>query len=164
MTVAEARKITVQLLWEHGLYDWKVVFDQAKTRAGICRYSKRQIGISVPVLNVMTYEGAKNTILHEVAHARVGRGVEHGPKWQEVFKSMGGNGQRVAEPEEFIGELVGKYKLTCPSPTCGHYVYMHRRPKVNRSCSQCAPYKYSERYKMIITETVSGKVLIPVGR
>lgn len=169
MTQAEARKITVQLLWEHGLFDWKVKFDQAKTRTGRCDFGERTIQLSDYNLKLRPYEASLNTILHEVAHARVGvevkyvrtsKGVQrrvehHTDRWRKTFIAMGGNGQRcsTATPRE-----TGRYKLVCPA--CDKVTWKHRKLKLNRSCGECNPRIYDERFKLVITDTKTGRQVL----
>ena len=44
MEVTRALATGRRLLREHGLDDWTIVADRAKTRAGVCRFAQRQIG------------------------------------------------------------------------------------------------------------------------
>jgi len=78
----------------HGLVGWKFRFDEGKTRAGQCKYHAKVITVSryhalrSEALNVI------DTLLHEIAHALVGRGIGHGPAWVSKAIEIGCNGER----------------------------------------------------------------------
>ena len=72
MEVTRALATGRRLLREHGLDDWTIVADRAKTRAGVCRFAKRQIGLSAPLTTLHSDDEVLDTILHEIAHALVG--------------------------------------------------------------------------------------------
>lgn len=46
MRLADAFVMAQELLDLHRLVDWRVEFDQAKTRAGVCRPHRKVIGLS----------------------------------------------------------------------------------------------------------------------
>ena len=52
MEVTRALAVGRRLLREHGLDDWTIVADRAKTRAGVCRFARRQIGIRLRMLRL----------------------------------------------------------------------------------------------------------------
>jgi hypothetical protein len=60
MQIDHALALARRLMAEHELHGWTVVADRAKTRAGVCRFGKRQIGLSRPL-----------TELHSEARPRV---------------------------------------------------------------------------------------------
>ena len=70
---------TNELLKEHGYYDWKTVIDRAKNRLGICRYSRKEIGLSRDFVELNSQEEVLQTILHELAH--VIAGPKHNHDW-----------------------------------------------------------------------------------
>ena len=72
MDVEDAVAVARGLLAEHGLTGWSVVLDRAKTRAGVCRADRREIGLSAPLTALHSPEEVRDTILHEIAHALVG--------------------------------------------------------------------------------------------
>ena len=101
-------------LREYGLtkLGWTFRWDNATRRFGSCWYSKRVITLSKPLSALNSFAEAEDTILHEIAHALVGGGVGHGPKWVKKAQSIGCNGNRcydrtvVVPPPKFVG--------TCP--------------------------------------------------
>ncbi|HQK32467.1 MAG TPA: SprT-like domain-containing protein, partial [Phycicoccus sp.] len=76
MQMDQALGLARRLMFEHDLTGWTVVADRAKTRAGVCRFAKRQIGLSRPLTELHSEAEVRDTILHEIAHALVG--PEHG--------------------------------------------------------------------------------------
>lgn len=158
MTQAQAIKIGVQMLWEHGLgqQGWKLVFDNAVRRAGQCKHAPaRQIHLSRKVMAVRTYEGTLNTIRHEIAHALVGPHHGHDAIWSRTYRELGGTGDRVADEETIIGQIEGRYRGTCPG--CGREVQMFRLPQKNRSCYQCNPLRFDETFKFQWFDTKNNR-------
>ena len=47
---ADAMRITEDLLQQHGLVGWHLVFDNARRRAGACSYGRKQIRLSSPLM------------------------------------------------------------------------------------------------------------------
>lgn len=96
LTIAEARKITRELLVKHDLElkGWTVVFDNARTRAGQCQFSRKKISLSKPLLAQLTREDSIDTITHEIAHALVGAGHGHDAVWARKHRELGGSGKR----------------------------------------------------------------------
>ncbi|QFG09462.1 SprT-like protease [Mycobacterium phage Yuna] len=94
MAMSEARRMTERLLAEHGLIGWTVTFDNARRRAGVCRYTPKQIGLSKPLMAQRSYDDTVQTITHEIAHALVGHKHGHDAVWAAKHRSLGGNGKR----------------------------------------------------------------------
>jgi predicted SprT family Zn-dependent metalloprotease len=85
--------MTLDLMRQHGLTDWALQFDNARVRAGICRYSARTIGLSKHFVAANTLERVRTTVLHELAHALVGPGHNHDRVWQAKCLAIGGDGR-----------------------------------------------------------------------
>ena len=141
MNLQEAEKLAVDLLHEHGLLDWHFKFDKAKRRFGCCNYTHKTISLSGPLTKIREPDMVRNTILHEIAHALVGRGHGHDNVWRSKALEIGCNGNRCSSD----ARIKGKWVAVCPS---GHEHYRHRRPKrLNASCGLCSPV-YNEKYKL----------------
>lgn len=121
-----------KLLAEHGLGGWTVQWSRARQQAGRCDRKGRVILLSAPLMSVWTPAQARDTILHEIAHALT-TGA-HNAEWKRKCAeigaipsaSWGGRGERV---------LPGKWRGTCPA---GHVVFREYRPKGRISCSRCS--------------------------
>ena len=158
MTISETKKIAADLMKMHGLtYDgWRFEFDNARRRAGVCKYRSKTIGISKYLLPHMSAAMVKDTILHEIAHALVGSHHGHDIVWQRQAMAIGCNGKRCYSPQRDLANyeetlaVQSKYTLTCP--TCGRKTALQRQPKRDRSCGTCSGGTYNPRHKMIVTQ------------
>lgn len=134
MELEAARRLGRELLDEHGLTDWALVFDRAKRRAGICRYATRQIGLSAPLTALHAEADVRDTILHEIAHALVGPSHGHDAAWRRTAVRIGCSGQRCTDPQ--LPSVEGDWVGTCAA---GHRITRHRRPARPGSCAECSP-------------------------
>lgn len=134
MDLDEAGRLGRRLIAEHGLHGWTLVFDRAKQRAGICRYHRKQIGLSAPLTALHEEAEVRDTILHEIAHALVGPAHGHDAVWRATARRIGCSGQRCtsADAPRVEGDWVG----TCAA---GHRITRHRRPERPGSCRTCSP-------------------------
>jgi predicted SprT family Zn-dependent metalloprotease len=122
------------LMRQHGLHDWQLVWDRAKTRAGVCRPGARQIGLSRVLTELHSEAEVRDTVLHEIAHALVGVQHGHDAVWRATARAIGCSATRTITtsapkpPAPWVG--------TCPA---GHVSTRHRRPERVRSCAKCSP-------------------------
>ena len=70
MDLAAAHDLATGLLAEHGLTDWRVEYDAAKRRAGVCRFSTRTIGLSAPLTVLHDEAMVRDTVSHLVAEGQ----------------------------------------------------------------------------------------------
>ncbi|GAA4406637.1 hypothetical protein GCM10023168_21850 [Fodinibacter luteus] len=133
MEVTRALAVGRGLLREHGLDDWTIVADRAKTRAGVCRFGRRQIGLSAPITLLHSEAEVLDTILHEIAHALVGPVHGHDAVWRAKALEIGCSGERCvpAGSPRVPGHWVGR----CPA---GHERFRHRAPTRLMSCGVCS--------------------------
>ncbi len=133
MEVTRALATGRRLLREHGLDDWTIVADRAKTRAGVCRFTKRQIGLSAPLTTLHSEGEVLDTILHEIAHALVGPQHGHDAVWRAKARAIGCSGERCVSSDSprVPGDWVGR----CPA---GHEKSRHRAPTRLMSCGECS--------------------------
>ncbi|KRE61560.1 SprT-like domain-containing protein [Nostocoides sp. Soil756] len=133
MEVQHALAMGRRLVAEHGLDGWSVVADRAKTRAGVCRFGTRQIGISAPLTRLHSEDEVRDTLLHEIAHALVGPQHGHDAVWRAAAVRIGCSGERCVSPDapRVPGDWVGR----CPA---GHERTRHRSPTRLMSCGRCS--------------------------
>ena len=134
MELQAARVHALGLMRRHGLDDWELVFDRAKTRAGVCRYRDRQIGLSTELTRLHSPAQVTDTVLHEVAHALAGPRAGHGERWRAVARRIGCSASRCV-PED-APRVPAPWVGTCPA---GHTASRHRRPARVVSCRACSP-------------------------
>jgi hypothetical protein len=134
LELTEARELAAGLMARHQLTDWRLTFDDAKTRAGICRPARKEIGLSRPLIRLYSPEQVTETVLHEIAHAIAGAGHGHDRVWRAVAVRIGCSGTRCV-PED-APRVDGPWEGVCPA---GHRTTVHRRPMRVRSCSRCSP-------------------------
>lgn len=133
MDLADAQHMARELMDEHGLTTWSLVFDRAKRRAGVCRAGEQTIGLSRPLTRVHTREQVRDTVLHEIAHALVGPRAGHGPRWQDAALAIGARPHRCL-PDD-AAKIPGSWQGTCPA---GHTIDRHRRPSRVTACRECS--------------------------
>lgn len=133
MEILEARRLATGLMRRHGLTGWRLVFDNAKTRAGICRAVPREIGLSRVLTQLHTEAEVRDTILHEIAHALVGPVHGHDPVWRAKALEIGCSALRCVPGT--APRAVGPWVGVCPT---GHRTTRHRQPTRVQSCGQCS--------------------------
>lgn len=134
MELRAAYDLAIGLTKRHGLDGWRVDFDSAKRRAGVCRYAERVIGLSAPLTRLHDQAEVRDTILHEIAHALVGPAAGHGPVWQEKARAVGCSATRCVPAE--APRVPGAWLGACPA---GHTVERHKRPERVIACGKCGP-------------------------
>jgi predicted SprT family Zn-dependent metalloprotease len=130
----DAARMARALMAEHGLRDWSLVFDRARRRAGICRFDRREIGLSAPLTALHTEAEVRDTVLHEIAHALAGARHGHDDVWRATARRIGCSGERCVSRD--APELEGAWVGVCPA---GHRVTRHRRPDRPAACRRCGP-------------------------
>ncbi|AEV83673.1 hypothetical protein ACWT_2768 [Actinoplanes sp. SE50] len=134
MDLSDARELALRLMAEHRLSRWRLTFDDAKTRAGVCRPGRREIGLSRPLISLYSPEQVTETVLHEIAHALAGARHGHDEVWRAIAVRIGCSGRRCV-PEE-APRVDGAWEGFCRQ---GHRTTAHRRPVRVRSCRNCSP-------------------------
>lgn len=146
MNIYECQALAVSEMREHGLIGWTLSFDNSKTRAGECRYRKREISLSGPLMRLWPAEQCLDTIRHEIAHALT-PGHNHDSTWQRECRRIGAKPDRCWDAEQ--ESIPGRYLGTCPN---GHTTTMHRITRKDRSCAKCSS-RFDPRYLFTWTDT-----------
>lgn len=132
MELSAALKLGRELMAVHGLSDWFLYLDRAKTRAGVCRPHLREIALSTHLTRLHSEAEVRDTILHEIAHALVGPKQGHNAVWRRKAIEIGSSGQRCSSPDAPV--IPGPWRGTCPR---GHQVDRHRMPIRVALCTLC---------------------------
>lgn len=112
---------------------WSFVFDNAKTRAGLCDYRARRISVSRHLALRWEDDDIHQVLLHEVAHALAGSTAGHGPVWRSTAADLGYVGERVHHGR--IAEELAPWVGSCPK---GHVHHRYRRPTRTLACARCS--------------------------
>jgi predicted SprT family Zn-dependent metalloprotease len=129
MELHKAQTLAIELMKKHDLFNWSFAFNNRKRSFGVCNYTRKTIFLSKVLTPEITEDEARNTILHEIAHALVGSGHNHDYVWQRKAIEIGCSGERCSNHKV---EIEAKYEATCD---CGSIHKAHRRPKRTHWCS-----------------------------
>ncbi|MGE3741917.1 MAG: SprT-like domain-containing protein [Geminicoccaceae bacterium] len=118
------------LLSRHRLDGWSFTFDHAKRRGGACHYGRKEISLSLGFAAAAADAEVEDTILHEIAHALVGRRHNHDAVWQAKARAIGCTAQRCHSVEFTRHPLVARCVNGCFA------IGRHRRRR-NMRCRRC---------------------------
>jgi predicted SprT family Zn-dependent metalloprotease len=133
MELQQAECLAKSLMRKHGLDDWRFRFDRATRRFGCCNFGRREISLSKSIGLLNDDAQVRDTILHEIAHAKAGPKAGHGPVWKAHAAALGCDASRCYDAAS-IRTPPRQFKGTCPA--CGFTIYRHRRKQI--SCGKCA--------------------------
>ena len=145
MDLYKAQQLAVELMEKHNLFEtgWRFGFDTAKRRFGCCNYTYKKITLSSALVSVNDEARVKNTILHEIAHALVGRGHGHDAVWRREAIKIGCDGNRCYTIKNTVVPE-SKYIAVCNS--CGHIHRKHRTPTRTTACGTCCKGAFQSKY------------------
>jgi predicted SprT family Zn-dependent metalloprotease len=83
-----------ELLEYHQLSLWRFHFDNGRKRAGCCQYATQVISLSYEFAKSASEEEILDTLLHEIAHALVGKAHHHDDVWRTKALAIGCSGRR----------------------------------------------------------------------
>lgn len=112
---------------------WSFGFDNAKTRAGLCNYSRKRITVSRYLASRYEDDEIHQVLLHEVAHAIAGARAGHGARWKSTAADLGYEGKRLHDGA--IADELAPWVGRCPA---GHVHYRYRRPGRPLACGRCS--------------------------
>ena len=78
----QVNQLAQQLFQQHGLVNYSFGFDRAIRRAGLCNYSQKRITISRHLVEAGDMHVVEQVLLHEIAHALVGKKHNHDAVWK----------------------------------------------------------------------------------
>jgi predicted SprT family Zn-dependent metalloprotease len=114
----------------HRLQHWSFQFDHATKRAGCCTYSDRVISLAYSYAQCAPNQEIADTILHEIAHALVGKTHGHDAVWRAKALAIGCSGQRCHD----VQFTPPRYIVRCEH---GCWVTTAERRKQQAMCSRC---------------------------
>lgn len=149
MNLTDIGVFAIEQLELHGLKGWQFEFDNAKRRLGCCKYRKKTISVSLPLIESgnVSDEMIKNTILHEIAHALVGPSHGHNKVWRRKALEIGCDGDRYAKVNRLFN-----YISKCPNCNT-EYTRLRLSNKVRHACTSCCNKynqgRFSEKFLLI---------------
>lgn len=141
---ARVREMLGQLMVQHGLLDWQFAFNNNVRRAGVCFYPTRsrpgRIELSIHFVELNDETEVRDTALHEIAHALVGRGHGHDAVWKAKCIEIGAKPVRCYDSSAVVMPS-GQWRASCPS--CAKGFSRHRKPQrmTGWHCRPCGPTK-----------------------
>lgn len=159
---ARDNSVALNYLWqrtrdEHSLDGWHLVIDERpRLRFGQCRHAEKEIGISRWILSVLPWDEVKDTLLHEAAHALVGPGHKHGPRWRRAARALGARPealcrmtreQNAARPKTAKERGQHKWAGRCPCKDDHRKARILKRHLLLYTCTTCkGKITWWERY------------------
>jgi predicted SprT family Zn-dependent metalloprotease len=124
MDLSDAATLARNLMIKHGLGQWIFEFSRCKSSFGAVRHASKRITLSAPLSEINSVAEVTDTILHEIAHALVGRGVGHGPAWKLKAQLIGARPERCYNTAD-VKTPVRPWQGVCT--TCNKKVLRYRR-------------------------------------
>jgi len=147
-------------LVEYRLEGWSFQFDHATQRAGCCNYQTRVISLADAYARSATDEEIDDTLLHEIAHALVGKAHGHDQVWQAQAVALGCSGQRCYDVQFTPPRYIMTYTNACWVTTAER----RQRGAVCRTCHGPVRYTtYTEERWQDATQQ-RGTSVLPVRR
>ena len=134
MDLAAAESLARRLMAQHSLTDWTFEFDHARSRFGLCSHHSKTISLSRHLARLNEEPHVRDTLLHEIAHAKAGYRAAHGPKWREVACALGCR-PRACYDHRAINVPARAWIGTCPN--CADTIARHRRFDKILACAKC---------------------------
>eukprot|EP00930_Biecheleria_cincta_P044677 TRINITY_DN30757_c0_g1_i1.p1 TRINITY_DN30757_c0_g1~~TRINITY_DN30757_c0_g1_i1.p1 ORF type:complete len:382 (+),score=65.86 TRINITY_DN30757_c0_g1_i1:149-1294(+) len=99
---------------KHGLDSWQLGFDKCKRSFGKCSHKKQVVSLSDHFLTeqTTTKKMVLNTLLHEIAHALVGKTHGHDSVWRAKAISIGCDGRR-CHSHAIVSSVEKPFELRC---------------------------------------------------
>jgi len=150
MQLSDVLSLGNQLMAEHGLISmgWRFELDNAVRRFGLCNHREKIISISQHLAALNEVAPVKDTILHEIAHALVGRGHGHNHVWKAKCREIGAKPERCYKTSETNTPQM-RYVANCEG--CGKEHQRVKRPDrlttYSCRCQSHLPWKLRKTLK-----------------
>lgn len=128
--IERVQETAIDLLQKYGLTGWNFKFDHSTRRAGCCDYRNKTISLSMNHAGSGTDEDILDTILHEIAHAIVGRKHHHDKVWKAKAIEIGCTGERT-HTLEFAPP---RWSVTCENRCWTHTAQQRNAKLICRTC------------------------------
>ena len=122
--------LAVNLLNEFHLHDWIFRFDHGTRRAGCCNYRDKKISISLNLASNASDEAVRDTLLHEIAHALVGKKHHHDAVWRTKAQEIGCSGERTHQ----LTFSTPRYLVRCENGCWTRTAERYNRRLICRTC------------------------------
>jgi predicted SprT family Zn-dependent metalloprotease len=150
MNLQKAQELALDLMQEHQLNKWVFQFDRAKVRFGYCNYRDKIISLSKHLVELNSKALVKDTILHEVAHALVGKRHNHGKVWKEKAFEIGCSATRCYSEKDVVIPLK-KYTASCGSCKRVFQAARKRKAACGICCKRYNNNKFSKEFLISFT-------------
>ena len=124
------------LLREHGLKRWVFGFDHSTRRAGCCNYQAKRISIALDLAANGSENDIRDTLLHEIAHALVGRRHHHDAVWNTKALEIGASGERTHR----LQFSKPRWSVTCENRCWTNTAQRRNRRLICRRCGSPLVY------------------------
>ena len=109
MDLQIAEKLAKEKIMEH-CPGFAFKFGKTKNRLGYCSYRNKTIELSKSYVELNPEQSIMDTIMHEIAHAKVGPGNGHNKTWKDMARKLGANPcsttEAITPKKTVIGECV----------------------------------------------------------
>ncbi len=123
-------QLAMDLIRRNELHEWRFRFDHSTRRAGCCNYHDKLISISFELARNAPDEDIRDTILHEIAHALVGKKHNHDSVWKLRAREIGCSGERTHR----LVFSPPRYHVTCENRCWKHTAERRQRRLACRTC------------------------------
>jgi predicted SprT family Zn-dependent metalloprotease len=119
-----------RLLKKYQLEDWRFRFDHCTRRAGCCHYHHQTISLSFDLARNAADADIQETLLHEIAHALVGKKHHHDGVWKAKAREIGASGERCHR----LRFSTPRYTITCENRCWTHTAERRNSRLICKKC------------------------------
>ena len=128
--IESIHRLALKLMAKHGLHRWRFRFDHSTRCAGSCNYWERTITLSFDLARTGSDHDIRDTILHEIAHALVGKRHNHDAVWKAKAQEIGCTGERTHRLEF----TPPRWKVRCENRCWSRTAHRRNTRLVCRKC------------------------------